>query len=282
MNIPIMHNIGKKMLALAFAMLSLSTASGAGDGFRDALMRMTIADSTDTEMRKAQMKMVVTGTVSSSLLGIDEEQERLMAESLDLYLEEQFVNDMVDASLPCYRDWMTIGQMDELTAMLMRPDVRQAKLHVHTTTMGVARNIGNTLQAIITPMLSGQTAELPPERPCPAAYKMKFDAYWASAGVERMVEAALDGLANSRIAGGDAEQASSLADVLMQSLKILMQNEFADNIPEQELDCLLSMMRTQAFAANVNALSCMSADMEGLYGKWIGCFVNWARKMGGF
>ena len=232
-------------MAEAMALMVGGTAGAATDRYRDALKQVLFADSASMAIRKSQMKMFVAGALSRSRHGVSSEEALRLEKSLDRYIATQYGDDMVDMALPCFRENVSEQQLVGLAGLLARPDIRQANAHISSLYADIVKDIMPTMSSAFGALKDGRQPTLPSVAECTEAYK------------EKTVLGFVTGMT-----------------------KALMLNRFVSSVSESELDCVILLMRSDSYRAQLNAAACMASDPMKLIKDMEKAFVDWAKANG--
>lgn len=275
------------LFAAAIVLSAYSPARAAADSYREALKATIAADSANNEMRKASLKVLVARTLAKSRHGVSSDEALRLEESLDRYLATQFVDDIVDQATPCYRENMSEQQLREMAAMLQRPDIRQANNHITSLGKELMGDIAPTMMEAFSALKEGRKPTLPSASACTEEYKSKFETYWASIGVEKVVASTVDKMVGQGINGLDGDKtdgiaatAKAIVNYAVGMTKALMLNRFVGEVPEKELDSMIELMQSDCYRAQLNATMCMASDPMKMLKDTEAAFVEWAKANG--
>ncbi len=272
--------LNRILMAVAMALMVGGTAGAATDRYREALKQVLFADSASMAIRKSQMKMFVAGALSRSRHGVSSEEALRLEKSLDRYIATQYGDDMVDMALPCFRENVSEQQLVGLAGLLARPDIRQANAHISSLYADIVKDIMPTMSSAFGALKDGRQPTLPSVAECTEAYKEKFEAYWQASGTEQLMTSAVDNVLAKVGVGVDEDKVKTVLGFVTGMTKALMLNRFVGSVSESELDCVILLMRSDSYRAQLNAAACMASDPMKLIKDMEKAFVDWAKANG--
>ena len=140
-----------------------------------------------------------------------------------------------------------------LAGLLARPDIRQANAHISSLYADIVKDIMPTMSSAFGALKDGRQPTLPSVAECTEAYKEKFEAYWQASGTEQLMTSAVDNVLAKVGVGVDEDKVKTVLGFVTGMTKALMLNRFVSSVSESELDCVILLMRSDSYRAQLNA-----------------------------
>lgn len=265
----------KILLAVTLALLASCSPKNATDNYRETLKQLILSDSTNTTMQKMQMKMFILYLQENDQHQLSTDEALKFEKCLEKYLDTQYIDDMVDIMLPCYRENVSEQQLAQISDLMSRPDIKQAYTHSVSLNNQLLTDVGIILKKVFESIKYGHSPDMPIAVQCTKDYRHKFDIYWKSTRVEQTVYSIVNNVFENSDNDADTEDAKNIVKSVLDITKVMMLNTFSYNITEPELDCLIELMTSDGYRAQLNALECFTRNPTKIQDDIKKAFVNW-------